>query len=183
MNLSIDKSWTLFLDRDGVLNKEKNNDYIYNWSEFNFYDGVFEAMKKFNSLFDTIVIVTNQKGVGKQLMTQKDLDDIHEKLQHTVEINDGRIDKVYVCTDLDQNSFNRKPNIGMALQAQEDFPSINFTKSIMVGNKMSDMQFGKNANMKTVFVATTHPETPFPNEFTDFRFDDLLAFAKALKNS
>ncbi|MFN3299660.1 MAG: HAD-IIIA family hydrolase, partial [Sediminibacterium sp.] len=68
----IDASWTLFLDRDGVLNYEKKEDYIRNWDEFNFYTGVPESIKLLNGLFGRLVIVTNQKGIGKGLMTHAD---------------------------------------------------------------------------------------------------------------
>ncbi|MBS1670460.1 MAG: phosphatase, partial [Bacteroidetes bacterium] len=66
---TIDKNFTLFIDRDGVINHEKKEDYILNWNEFKFYDGVKEAMKILNEKFGTIIMVTNQKGVGKKLMT------------------------------------------------------------------------------------------------------------------
>ncbi len=183
MPLNIDYSWTLFLDRDGVLNKEKNNDYIYNWDEFIFYNGVLEAMQIFEPLFHKIIIVTNQKGVSKGLMTQENLDDIHHKLKIEVKKNKGRIDAIYSCTDLNNDSLNRKPNIGMALQAKHEFPNIELSKSIMVGNKLSDMEFGRNAGMTTIFVATTHRETAFPHNYIDYRFNSLFEFAKALKNS
>ena len=68
----------------------------------------------------------------------------------------------------------------MAYQAQEAFPDIDFSKSIMVGNRLSDMGFARNAGMFSVFLATTHPETAFPDETIDYRFDNLLAFANAL---
>ncbi len=183
MTLNFDKSWTLFLDRDGVLNKEKNNDYIFNWNEFVFYNDVLKAMQIFNSLFYKIVIVTNQRGVGKKLMTQENLNDIHHNLKIEIEKNNGRIDAIYSCTDLNNDSLNRKPNIGMALQARDEFPNIELSKSIMVGNKLSDMEFGRNAGMTTIFVATTHPETAFPHNYIDYRFNSLFEFAKALKNS
>lgn len=176
----IDKSWTLFIDRDGVINHEKKADYIRNWEEFNFYDGVLEAMKILNEKFGVIVMVTNQKGVGKGLMTKNDLDTIHNNMLDNIVANQGRVDKIYYCSDLEDNSPNRKPNPGMAFQANKDFPTIDFSKSIMVGNKLSDMDFGRNAGINTVFVATTNPETPFPHTSIDFRFTDLLAFAKAL---
>jgi histidinol phosphatase-like enzyme len=68
----------------------------------------------------------------------------------------------------------------MAFQAKEQFPSIDFTKSIMVGNRMSDMEFGRNAGMHTVYLSTTNPEAPFPDTKIDDRFDHLLQFAQAL---
>ena len=101
-------------------------------------------------------------------------------MQREVEIVGGRIDKIYFCTDLDNDSPMRKPNPGMALQARQDFPQIDFSKTIMVGNKPSDMRFGRAAGMFTVFVATTNPETPFPHPDIDLRFSSLKEFAEAL---
>ena len=176
----IDKTWTLFLDRDGVFNEEKKADYIRNWDEFKFYEGVLDAVAILNEKFGVTVMVTNQKGVGKKLMTTDDLNLIHLNMLSEIESRGGRIDKIYYCPELDDTAHNRKPNPGMAFLAKADFPTIDFTKSIMVGNKLSDMNFGRNAGIYTAFVATTNPETPFPHPSIDFRFDNLLAFAKAL---
>jgi len=63
------------------------------------------------------------------------------------------------------------------LQAQKDFPQIDFHKSIMLGNKLTDMQFGRTLGSKTVFIATSDPETPFPHPLIDARFNNLLEFA------
>ncbi len=180
LNLNtIDTSWTLFLDRDGVINHEKNDDYILNWNEFKFYEKSIAAISILNQCFKTIVVVTNQKGIGKGLMTLTHLNEIHRNMLATFENEGGKIDKVYFCPDLADDSPNRKPQPGMAFQAQADFSHIDFSKSIMVGNRMSDMKFGRNAGMKTVFVATTHPEVPFPDPIIDCRFTDLYAFAEA----
>jgi histidinol-phosphate phosphatase family protein len=173
----IDKDWTLFLDRDGVINHEKKMDYILNWNEFRFYDGVKEALKVFAELFGTIVMVTNQRGIGKGLMTEQDLADIHDQMLSEINSASGRIDKIYYCTSLDNDCMNRKPNPGMAQQAKKDFPHIHFTKSIIIGNKLSDMQFGRNAGMYTIYVATTNPEVEFPHPLIDLRFNDLQAVA------
>jgi D-glycero-D-manno-heptose 1,7-bisphosphate phosphatase len=179
---SIDKSWTLFLDRDGVLNHDKDNDYIRNWEEFRFYDQTLEAMSLLETVFGRIILVTNQKGVGKGLMTLNDLTTIHDNMFTEIAKAGGRIDKAYFCTDLSDDSPNRKPNAGMAHQAKQDFPEIDFSKSIIVGNRMSDMIFGRNAGMYTVFVATTHPDTGFPDAMIDLRFNSLLEFATACQH-
>ena len=176
----IDKSWTLFLDRDGVINRDKEGDYIRNVDEFAMLDGVRRSINILNNIFGLTVIVTNQKGVGKGLMTLDDLTGIHELLVTQLSETGGRIDKIYFCTDIDNDSPNRKPHPGMALQAKADFPQINLSKSIIVGNRLSDMEFGRNAGMYTVFVATTHPETPFPHPLVDERFDSLIAFAEQI---
>ena len=177
---AIDKTWTLFLDRDGVLNQDKEGDYIRNAGEFIMLPGAATAVSIFNSIFGTTVVATNQKGVGKGLMTLGDLTDIHNLLHQQLKATGAVIDKIYFAPDLDNDSPNRKPNHGMALQAQQDFTHIDFSKSIMVGNRLSDMQFGRNAGMYTVFVATTHPETPFPNPLIDARYDSLIDFANQI---
>lgn len=177
---SIDKSWTVFLDRDGVINRDKEGDYIRNAGEFVMLDGVAEAIYKLNNTFGLTVVVTNQKGVGKGLMTLEDLEGIHSLLIEQIAVKNAKVDKIYFCSSLDNNHPNRKPQPGMAHLAKADFPQIDLSKSIMVGNRISDMEFGKNAGMYTVFLATTHPETPFPHPMIDERFNSLIAFAQQL---
>lgn len=176
----INHDWTLFLDRDGVINVEKNEDYIRKWEEFEFYPESLMALPLLANNFPRIIITTNQKGVGKGLMSEDDLKDIHTNMVQQIELVNGRIDHIYYCTDLDNDSPNRKPQAGMAFQAVKQFPQIQLNKSIIVGNRMSDMEFGRNAGMHTVFLATTHPETNFPDTKIDYRFDNLFQFAKAL---
>lgn len=177
----IDDSWTLFLDRDGVINHEKKMDYVYHYNEFIFYDRVKEAMKIFSAYFGKIVLVTNQRGVGRGLMSEDDLTDIHLKMLTDIKNSGGRIDEIFYCTSTDNEHPNRKPNPGMAFLAQKKFPPIDFKKSIMVGNNLSDMQFGRNAGMYTVHVRTTHPEITFPNDLIDLSFLDLYDFAITLQ--
>lgn len=178
----IDKSWTLFLDRDGVVNDERLGKYVLNWSEFVFSEGVLNAFKKLGEKFGRIIIVTNQRGVGKALMTEADMHHIHQGLIREVKAVGAHIEAIYFCTATEETAFNRKPNPGMAVQAFRDFPDIDPSKSIMVGNKPSDMAFGRAAGMFTVFVATTNPHEPFPHPYVDMRFSNLFAFAEALQS-
>lgn len=176
-----DHSWTIFLDRDGVINHDKDNDYIRHVGEFVMYENTLNALHTLSQLFHRVVIVTNQKGVGRGLMTLEDLHGIHDFLLEEVRKVGGRIDRIYFCSDIDNDSPNRKPNPGMAFQAREEFPDIDLSKSMVAGNRLSDMEFGRNAGMHTVFIATTHPEVPFPDERIDARFDSLVAFAAACR--
>ena len=176
----IDRNWTLFLDRDGVINYEKQNDYIHKWSEFKFYEGVLEAMTIFSKKFKHIVVVTNQRGIGKGVTKEEDVVYLHQKMKDAVEENGGRIDAVYFCKDIDSSSLCRKPNIGMGLQAVKDNPTIDLTKAIMIGNSLSDMQFGKNLRVATVFLPTTKPEVNLQDEHIDAVFPSLIAFANHL---
>jgi histidinol-phosphate phosphatase family protein len=175
----INSEWSLFLDRDGVINHDKDNDYIRNADEFRMYEDTLAALATLSKIFPRIVIVTNQKGVGRGLMTENDLHSIHHLLVSEVNRTGGRIDHIYYCTDLSNDSPNRKPNPGMAFRAKQDFPAIDFSKSIIVGNRLSDMEFGRNAGMFTVFVATTHPETPYPDSRIDLRLNSLFEFSEA----
>lgn len=181
MNIYFDKTWTLFLDRDGVINTKLENDYVRNWDEFKFLPGVLEALKLTATLFSTIVVTTNQQGIGKGFYTEADLQQIHQKMLKQVHINGGRIDKVYFCPDLSTASNNcRKPNAGMALQAKHDFPLIDFSKSLMVGDAISDMQFGKNLGMTTVYINPDNKNTAETQLLIDYVFPDLYTFAKAI---
>jgi histidinol-phosphate phosphatase family domain/HAD-superfamily hydrolase, subfamily IIIA len=177
----IDKSWTLFLDRDGVINQEKYQDYVYKYHEFIFYEGVPEAIKVFSDCFRYVIITTNQRGVGRGLMTEADLLDIHVNMVSDLEKAGGRIDKIYYCIADDKAHPCRKPNPGMIFEAQKDFPDIDLRKSLIVGNNMSDMEFGRNAGIHTVFVTTTHPEQALPHPAIDLAFTGLPDFAKALQ--
>lgn len=173
----IDQSWTLFLDRDGVINHEKHKDYIHTWDEFIFYEGVLEAMPIFAKKFHRIVIVTNQKGVGKGLTKLDDLHTIHANMEKEIVKAGGRIDAVYYCSDLEDDSPYRKPNPGMGLQAAKQFLDIDLSKAIMVGNTISDMEFGRNLGVYTVFLPTTRPEVDLKDERIDVVFDSLITFA------
>lgn len=177
----IDQHWSLFLDRDGVINHEKHKDYIHTWDEFRFMDGVLEAMPVFNRVFNRIVVVTNQKGVGKGLTKLDDLHTIHANMENEILQAGGRLDAVYYCADLEDDSPYRKPNPGMGLSAIKQYPDIDPKKAIMVGNTISDMQFGRNLGVYTVFLPTTRPEVSFDDPLIDAVYPSLLAFAQALE--
>lgn len=153
-DLNIDKSWTLFLDRDGVINRLIVGNYVKTWEEFVFLPDTFQAMKRFSELFGKIFVVSNQQGIGKGIMTKDVLLSIHNKMTQEIGNNNGRIDKIYFCPyKKEDNSTLRKPNIGMALQAKKDFPEIKFKKSIMVGDSITDMEFGFKMKMLNVLIS------------------------------
>lgn len=178
----IDRSWTLFLDRDGVINEEKHLDYINNWNEFVFYEGALEAIRIFSEKFGHVFIVTNQRGIAKGLTQIKDLEMIHKSLLDAVNNSKGHIDQIYYCGDMDLTSPNRKPNPGMGLLAKKDFPSIEFSKSIMIGNTLSDMQFGRNIGVAaTIFLPTTRPDVNPNDHLIDMVYPTLISIANELK--
>ncbi|MCS6990990.1 MAG: HAD-IIIA family hydrolase [Chitinophagales bacterium] len=168
-----DASWTLFLDRDGVINQKKDNDYIRSVQEFLFLPEVPEALARLARLFGRIIIVTNQQGVGKGIMRMEDVDAIHNYMKEQVRLNGGRIDAVYVAPELaSPNPVLRKPATGMAIQAKADFPEIDFRRSVVIGDALTDLEFGKRLGMITVFLAPRHVRQP---ELADFTAENLAA--------
>ncbi len=180
MQQTLDKSWTLFLDRDGVINHEKKVDYIHHWEEFAFYEGAEAAVANLSKLFNRTIIVTNQKGVGLGVTLAENLETIHQNMSKAIEQRGGKIDAIFYCPDTNTDSPNRKPNPGMAFQAKQAFADIDLTKSIMVGNNLSDLYFGRNAGMKTAFLRTTSPHLLLPEGLADWDAMDIIALSYKL---
>jgi len=172
---AIDKTWTLFLDRDGVINHEKHLEYVHTWEQFQFYDGAKVAIQIFSEKFNRVVVVTNQRGVAKGLTKMEDLEIIHTNMTKDIEDVGGKLDAIYFCPEME--SPNRKPNPGMGLRAAKDFADIDFNKAIMVGNTLTDMEFGRNLGIKTVFLTTTAPDTNTNDDRIDEVYPSLIAFA------
>ncbi len=151
----INNTWTLFLDRDGVINKQIIGGYVSTPDEFEFLPGVMESLAFFSTLFNKIIIVTNQQGVGKGIMTEAELIIVHNYMHEVISKGGGKIDAIYYCADKAEKIDNcRKPSPHMAQKAIVDFPDIDLAKSIMVGDSLCDIEFGINAGMKTIFVGT-----------------------------
>jgi D-glycero-D-manno-heptose 1,7-bisphosphate phosphatase len=135
------KYTTIFLDRDGVINqKAPEGNYIKSLSEFHFLPGVLEAMDILDGLFKYIVVVTNQRGLVRDIFSYDSMKQIHNYMSMAVK----RIDNIYVCPHENWNCNCRKPLPGMALQAKKDFPAIDFDKSIVVGDSLTDLHFAHN---------------------------------------
>jgi histidinol-phosphate phosphatase family protein len=177
MNLkdfSFTKEWALFLDRDGVISRRLPDDYVKRWEEFGFLDGVQDSLADLGKIFGRIVIVSNQQGVGKGLMDLDTLEMIDSRMKQAISDAGGRIDASYYCTHLaSENHPDRKPSTGMGLKAKADFPEIDFSKSVMVGDSPSDMEFGKRLGMITVFIS----EDKEQHENADFNFNSLREFS------
>ena len=176
----VDSSWTLFLDRDGVINIESVGSYITSTEEFVFLEGALNALRMAASIFGHIVVVSNQRGVGRGIMTLDALREINAHLKRETAEAGGRIDKIYNCTAVSDDDPNRKPNVGMALQAQEHLPKIDFKKCVMVGNSMSDMEFGKRLSMHTVFITTKTAAPELPHNLIDEHYPSLAEWVETL---
>ncbi len=181
----IKPNWTLFLDRDGVINCRTNGHFIKVWEDFEWEKGALEAIVGASAIFERIVVVTNQSGLEKRILPEETLQEIHQNIINTVAEAGGKIDKIYYCP---HKAFSkctcRKPKTGMAFQAKEDFSDIDFTQSVMVGDSISDMEFGKALGMYVVLVAGKKEEYDAQlNVCVDFRAKNLFNFIENVEKS
>lgn len=172
----VDPTWTLFLDRDGVINKKVEGGYVSRWEEFEFLPGVLDALEDLAVHFGYIIVVTNQQGIGKGLMSAAELDVIHTNMKALIEAHGGRIDAIYHSPYLESDNHAwRKPGTGMAVEARRDFPAIDFSTSIMIGDSQTDVLFGQQLGMKTVLVGDKPSESQ-----PDLRLPTLSEFVQLL---
>ena len=127
-------------------------------------------------------MVTNQQGVAKELMTEEDLQFIHSEMLKEVRKYGGRIHAIYAATEpiASDTKQMRKPGIGMAKRAKKDFPEIDFTKSVIVGDSASDMQFGRNTGMITVFIGDRNKLSDENQNLVDIHCESLAEFSSSL---
>lgn len=133
----------LILDRDGVVNELIPNGYAISIEDIKLNDQFLEVCKDLTSLFRGIFIVTNQACIGKGLATQKQIDDVNDYIDSEISKRGGKITAIYVCPDANSESVNRKPNIGMAVQIKQQYPEVEFSETIVVGDSYSDALFAK----------------------------------------
>lgn len=152
LDIDISEYNTLFLDRDGVINKLRPNDYVKCWEDFEFLPGVFEALTCFAKTVKYIFIVTNQRGVGRGVMTEQALLDIHSKMSQEIAARGGRIDGIYYCTALTEDDIRRKPGRGMFDEILQDYPDVNPDYCVMIGDSDSDIAFANNCGIKGIKV-------------------------------
>ena len=148
------KNKALFLDRDGVINEDYG--YVYETNKFHLVDNIQTLIKQAVISGYKIIIVTNQAGIGRKIFSNEDFLKITQYMKDLFLKDNYRIDAVYHCPyhrtegigQYLKNSYDRKPNPGMLLKAQKDF-NLDMNKSILIGDKMSDIDAGRNALVKT----------------------------------
>ena len=144
---------TIFLDRDGVLNrKPPEGEYVSDWSKFHLLPGVPQAIARLNSAGLRVLVVSNQRGVGLGLYTAADINAIHAELQRTLDASAAHIAAFYFCPHDKNECACRKPERGLYDQALAEFPDITPASSLMIGDSISDIEFGHRLGMATIFV-------------------------------
>jgi D-glycero-D-manno-heptose 1,7-bisphosphate phosphatase len=176
---------TVFLDRDGILNeKMPEHRYVTRWEEFRVLPGVPEALRRLNEAGLRVVVVSNQRGIAKGLYTAADLDAIHAKFQRLLELEGARIDAFFICPHEENECNCRKPLPGLFEQAVARFPEITAATSVMIGDSIVDIEFGRRLGMKTIFIdSDAHHRAPGAEEsanLADLHFASLPEAVDAL---
>ncbi|MFX1316551.1 MAG: D-glycero-beta-D-manno-heptose 1,7-bisphosphate 7-phosphatase [Promethearchaeota archaeon] len=177
------KNRAIFLDRDGVINKEVN--YLSTPNRFEFIPGSIEALKILKQKGFLLIVITNQAGIARGLFSEETLNQIHKKMKRILKQNGVYLDDLFYCPhhpDFTGVCDCRKPNPGMILEAQKKY-NIDLQASFMVGDTLIDIETGKLVNCKTILVLTGYGikqskiiDTIKP----DFIYENLLEFAKNL---
>jgi len=175
---------SVFVDRDGVLNeKMPEGCYITCWSEFKLLPGVTEAIGRLNHAGLRVIVVSNQRGIALGLYTAEDVCAIQTEFQNMLEQSRAHIDGFYFCPH-DKGQCNcRKPLPGLFEMAVADFPGITGESSVLIGDSLSDIEFGKNLGMLTVYVEghnERRSESELAREQAELCFSSLADTVDAL---
>ena len=143
----------VFLDRDGVINvKAKEHDYIKCWEEFKFLPKVIDAIKLLNKNGFIVIVVSNQRGVARGIMTVGSLNEIHINMLQELQENDARIDSVYFCPHDIGECNCRKPDIGLFIRAEKDYPNLDKNSAYMIGDSKTDIEAGIRYGIRTIKI-------------------------------
>ena len=144
---------TVFIDRDGVINRRLIGDWVKVWEEFDLLAGVPEALRLLKDAGFRLILITNQRGIAVKKFTRTELDAIHAQMNEFIESKDGSpFDAIYICPhDRHENCGCRKPAPGMLLQAAKDFTDITIANCVMFGDSESDRGAAENAGCQAFY--------------------------------
>lgn len=142
----------IIFDRDGTLNSRVDG-YVMQAEDMQLLPGAAEAVSIANSL-GRVVLVTNQQGIGRDLMTLAQLDSVHSELLNQLTATGGHIDAIYVCPHLEDTCSCRKPGHGLFLQALADSPEVMPQNCVVIGDKSSDLLPALELGMEAIHVLT-----------------------------
>jgi D-glycero-D-manno-heptose 1,7-bisphosphate phosphatase len=144
---------TIFLDRDGILNqKMPEGEYVARWEDFRVLPGVPEALRRLNDAGLRVVVVSNQRGIARGLYTAADVERIHAGFQQLLREKSARVDALFICPHDEGQCNCRKPLPGLFELAVAQFPDISPATCVMIGDSLSDIEFGRGLRMRTIFV-------------------------------
>ena len=151
------KRAAIFLDRDGVINRD-HPDYVKSWDEFEFLPGSLEALAALSQSSYAIIVATNQSGVGRGLLTEATLQDMHARMLDRVRASGGRIDAIYHCPHTPSEHCNcRKPSPGLFLDAAREL-GIDLAKSWAIGDSYRDAEAANTLGIRSILVKRVIPD-------------------------
>lgn len=151
----------IFLDRDGVISQKlPPGKYVTTPQEFILCESALDKIKDFKDAGFLVFIVTNQRGVALQKMTLEAVHTIHAVLSEKLKQLHVSLDGIYICPHDENTCTCRKPLPGLILRAQQDFPDIDLTYSIMIGDSSTDIAAGKAAGCKTLIFIGSKENLP-----------------------
>jgi histidinol-phosphate phosphatase family protein len=180
-----DRTWCLFVDRDGVVNRRIVDDYVRSWADFEWMPKAQDALKTLRAWAPHVVVVTNQQGIGKGLMSIDDVAEIHEHVQADLAPAGVTLDGFQVCPHLESLQCScRKPRPGLVLDWLTKHPTVEPSLSVMVGDSPSDMELAHNvASAVGGCVSIGIGGHASDNGFADASFESLWAFAVTVGNA
>ena len=170
----------LLLDRDGVINEERQN-YVLSWDQFKFNIDFIENVGIIKKYFQKVVVITNQSCVGRGLITQAMLDEIHSKMLYKIEKANGHVDAVYYSVGFDMSDPERKPNVGLLEKLKVDYPTFDPKHAIMIGNRDTDMLFAKSSNITGIHYTNNGSENQLPVELAPWKMHNWAQFDKLMR--
>lgn len=176
----------LFLDRDGVINIDR--DFVYRREEFEFQPGIFEVVRLAQAVKLKVFVVTNQSGIARGYYSQTDFWSLTDWMCAEFAARDAPITKVYHCPfhpDHQSEEFSsfatwRKPEPGMFLQAESDF-AIDLSGSLMIGDRSSDALAARRAGIQNILLLGTKEDFKPPVRFSVDYSPDLFGAATWLR--
>jgi D-glycero-D-manno-heptose 1,7-bisphosphate phosphatase len=169
----------IFLDRDGTIIKEKH--YLKHISEIELIDGAVNALLLLQNMGFRLFIITNQSGIRRGYISEKQLNDIHKKLKNLLKKQGVIIDHTYYSPHLPhENSKTRKPATGLVKTAAQDY-GIHLNGSYCIGDKKSDIKMGKNIGLKTILVLTGYGRKTVLETNPDYIAVDIMEAAEIIR--
>ena len=174
-------SRVIFLDRDGVINQERAGAYIRTPEEWVPIPGSLEAIARLCAAGHEIIILTNQSGLGRGLLTLDDLEAIHTKLVQTVEDHGGHIAGIYFCPHTPTEDCScRKPKDGLIRLAESEL-GCRAKNAPFIGDQLTDVKAARSAECRPFLVRTGRGKDIFDEELSDVEIhSDLSSAADAI---
>jgi D-glycero-D-manno-heptose 1,7-bisphosphate phosphatase len=161
------KNRAIFLDREGVINKDTG--FVYKIEDFKFLPNVFDSLRKFQAIGFKLFIVTNQSGIARGHYSIEDFNKLNKHMMEVFEKEDIKIEKVYFCPHHPKDNCEcRKPSTFFIKQAENNY-NLDLNSSWVIGDKLSDIEMGERGGCKTLLIDSRHVSSSSVKKFKDLK--------------